>query len=135
MAPEQVANGNYSKKVDLWACGIIMWKLLTGGDHPLYSKGDSQQYFFEKLQHFPMYSYHWKFPSRFSSLARDLFVKLCSYPASERYDARQALKHPWITRTSADEIPLTQKEQLSLYETEAQLRKVARLAFFVSVAK
>jgi serine/threonine protein kinase len=88
MAPEQVSNGNYSKKVDLWACGIIMWKLLTGGDHPLFTKGDSQQSFFEKLQYFPMYSYNWKFPSRFSKLARDLFVKLCSYPASERYDAR-----------------------------------------------
>jgi len=82
-----------------------------------------------------MNSYPWKFPPRFSRLARDFFVKLCSYPASQRYDARQALKHPWITRTSDDEIPLTQKEQLSLYDTETELRKIARLAFFVSVAK
>lgn len=135
MAPEQIANSNYSKKVDIWATGIIMWKLLAGGDHPLYTKGDSQSYFFEKLQYFPMNSYPWKFPPRFSRLARDFFVKLCSYPASQRYDARQALKHPWITRTSDDEIPLTQKEQLSLYDTETELRKIARLAFFVSVAK
>jgi len=37
MAPElSNRTGNYSKKVDIWACGIIMYKLLAGGDHPLY---------------------------------------------------------------------------------------------------
>jgi serine/threonine protein kinase len=25
MAPEQIARSNYSKKVDLWPCGIIMY--------------------------------------------------------------------------------------------------------------
>jgi serine/threonine protein kinase len=40
-------------------------------------------------------------------LAKDFFNKLCSYPPSERYDAKSALKHPWITGNSKDEIPLT----------------------------
>ena len=31
MAPEQVTKKGYSKKVDLWACGIIGYQLLTAG--------------------------------------------------------------------------------------------------------
>lgn len=40
MAPEQVTKKNYSKKVDLWACGIIMYQLLACGQHPCYEKGE-----------------------------------------------------------------------------------------------
>ena len=29
MAPEQVTKGGYSKKIDIWACGIIMYQLLN----------------------------------------------------------------------------------------------------------
>ena len=31
MAPEQAIKQQYSKKVDLWACGIVMYKLLCQG--------------------------------------------------------------------------------------------------------
>lgn len=41
MAPEQVTKQSYAKKVDLWACGIIMYQLLSKGLHPCYVKGDS----------------------------------------------------------------------------------------------
>ena len=38
MAPEVVLNHEYTKSVDIWALGIIMHMLLTGGKHPFYSK-------------------------------------------------------------------------------------------------
>ena len=41
MAPEQINLDNYSKKVDIWPCGIIMYQLLTCGQHPCYKKGES----------------------------------------------------------------------------------------------
>ena len=34
MAPEVALNQEYTKSVDIWALGIIMHKLLTGGEHP-----------------------------------------------------------------------------------------------------
>ena len=37
MAPEQATKKGYSKKVDLWACGIMAFMLLTCGQHPLTS--------------------------------------------------------------------------------------------------
>ena len=37
MAPEVVGatHGKISKSVDIWAVGVIMYHLLSGGDHPL----------------------------------------------------------------------------------------------------
>jgi serine/threonine protein kinase len=51
MAPElsNKTAKTFNNKVDIWACGIIMYKLLTGGDHPLYQKGDTQEIYYDKL--------------------------------------------------------------------------------------
>ena len=76
-----------------------MFRLLSGGEHPLYKKGETEKEYYDRLNNFPSYNnYSWKFPSNFSELAKSFFKKLCIYPSSERYDAKQALNHPWITR-------------------------------------
>ena len=36
MGPELILKKRYSKGVDVFATGIIMYMLLTGGEHPLY---------------------------------------------------------------------------------------------------
>jgi serine/threonine protein kinase len=36
MAPEVALSQAYSKSVDIWSTGIIMFEILTGGKHPLY---------------------------------------------------------------------------------------------------
>jgi len=39
MAPEVLKKkSEYSKSVDMWAIGIIMFEILTGGRHPLYDR-------------------------------------------------------------------------------------------------
>ena len=38
MAPEVAFTKEYSRSVDIWATGIIMYMLISGGDHPLYDK-------------------------------------------------------------------------------------------------
>lgn len=40
-------------------------------------------------------------------LARNLFLNLCQFDSIMRYATFEALKHPWITRNSLDQIPLT----------------------------
>lgn len=38
MAPEVVAGNHneYTRSVDIWATGVIMYEILTGGKHPLF---------------------------------------------------------------------------------------------------
>jgi calcium/calmodulin-dependent protein kinase I len=36
MAPEVAFSQEYTKSVDLWSCGIIMYEILTEGKHPLF---------------------------------------------------------------------------------------------------
>lgn len=36
MAPEVALKKEYSRSVDIWSIGIIMYMLLTGGSHPLF---------------------------------------------------------------------------------------------------
>lgn len=42
---------NYTKSVDIWAIGIIMHMVLTGGKHPVFELGvDNQISFKEKMK-------------------------------------------------------------------------------------
>lgn len=50
MAPEQITSNYYDCSVDVWACGIIMYILCSGGQHPLYLKNMEKRAFFELLK-------------------------------------------------------------------------------------
>ena len=39
MAPEILLFKDYNKSVDLWSVGILMYMLISGGDHPFYNTG------------------------------------------------------------------------------------------------
>lgn len=51
MAPEQIDQKIYTKSVDIWSCGIIMYMLLNNGKHPLYNKGNTSREYTEILKH------------------------------------------------------------------------------------
>jgi hypothetical protein len=75
-----------------------------------------------------------EFPEKsFTPLAKDFFEKLCSYPSSIRYDADRALQHPWITRDTKQEIPMTVNQDLALFDKERKLHRIMRAAYFKSI--
>lgn len=113
MAPEQALGQRYGKRIDLWACGIIMYKMLTG-KHPFYRDGDNEKSYINKIA-----SQELEIPISLSPLANSLFWRLCSKSLTDRYSANQAIKHPWITRNLNEEIPLTQGEEVKLIEADA----------------
>ena len=54
-----------------------------------------------------------------SKLAKNFFEKLISVKMSQRYIAKEALQHPWITRKLQSDIPLHNYHRI---EKESLLR-------------
>lgn len=89
-----------------------MYQLMCMGQHPLYQKEEKYLDYLNKLRNIRQAKSQWEFPPHFSNLAIDFITKMCAYSATERYDTKSALKHPWITREFDAAIPLTQKQQI-----------------------
>ena len=77
MAPEQ--GQNYGKRIDTWACGIIMYSMLAG-HHPFFRNGDNEQSYTKRIS-----SSDLVLEKPLNGLANSLFSHLCSRSLSERY--------------------------------------------------
>lgn len=53
----------------------------------------------------------------------------------ERYNATQALAHPWVSRQKQAEIPITAFEAYKNFDSEDLLRKYLRVVYFASVVR
>ena len=108
MAPEQLVSKKlYSRSVDIFAAGIIMYMLLTGGKHPLYDPSvHNTETYKEQLLAVEKFS----FPNHFPFLTKNLFNRLTHFSVTQRYTVTEALKHPWITRINKTTIPMTFQE-------------------------
>jgi len=102
MAPEQAQGQLYGKRVDMWACGIIMFIMLTGA-HPFSNPGDNEYTYTSKISSLDLRMERQPLEAH----ALSLFQHLCSRTLSERYQAAQAIRHPWITGHLEDPVPLT----------------------------
>jgi len=117
MAPEQIEKKLYFLSVDIWSIGILMFMLLNNGKHPFYIKGESIKDFNKKIQNCKI-----NFYNKVSPMAKHLILKLLEPNPSWRYNASQAIKHPWITRNINDEVPLTFNEILH----KTNIKKIGR---------
>lgn len=104
MAPEQIKNNNYSKGVDIWSVGIILYMMLNKGQNPFYNEGDTREEIIEKITNKKV-DFSEEFP--ISVMGKHLIKKLLNKNPSFRYTARPALAHPWITLNKFDKIPMT----------------------------
>lgn len=115
MAPEQVNRTWYSKPVDIWSCGIILYMLVIG-HHPLLQPDDSIESYISKLPH-P----EWTFPPELNPQVRQLFLHMTNNEPIDRYTADQALRHPWVSRIQS-EIPKTYFEKVTEYNETSRLK-------------
>jgi len=107
-APEIVKDERYSKSVDMWALGCVLYTLLCGFP-PFYD--ESIQVLTEKVAR-GQYTFLSPWWDDISKSAQDLVSHLLTVDPDKRYDIKQFLDHPWIrqsdevTTAAADAPPL-----------------------------
>ena len=129
MGPECLLKSVYSKPIDVFATGIIMHMLLTGGKHPLY---DSPHFNFETYRQNMLKLSKLSFPENLSKLAASMFHGLTAFKLSSRYSATRALEHPWITRLNKTTIPSTLDERIGQVALESNLRTKFGVMLFLA---
>ncbi len=102
MAPEQLENTFYSKIIDIWSIGIILYELLNKGEHPFYIRGITKKN--ELIQNIKKHDLRCKY--NVSIMGENLIRKMLENQPTIRISANDALKHPWITRNILSPIPL-----------------------------
>ena len=91
-APEIVKDERYSKSVDMWALGCVLYTLLCGFP-PFYD--ESIQVLTEKVAR-GQYTFLSPWWDDISKPAQDLVSHLLTVDPEKRYDIKQFLNHPWI---------------------------------------
>lgn len=94
-APEIVKDERYSKSVDMWALGCVLYTLLCGFP-PFYD--ESIQVLTEKVAR-GQYTFLSPWWDDISKSAQDLVSHLLTVNPDKRYTIREFLDHPWIRQT------------------------------------
>ncbi|KKK14360.1 hypothetical protein ARAM_006051 [Aspergillus rambellii] len=97
-APEIVKDERYSKSVDMWALGCVLYTLLCGFP-PFYD--ESIQVLTEKVAR-GQYTFLSPWWDDISKSAQDLISHLLTVDPEKRYTIKQFLAHPWIRETNEE---------------------------------
>ncbi|OEU20524.1 Pkinase-domain-containing protein [Fragilariopsis cylindrus CCMP1102] len=98
LAPEMLQRRNYTKAVDTWALGVIVFVLLCGC---LPFDDDSATVPTDELVRAKFVLRFPRWAKNLSPSAKDLLSHLLDVNPNRRYTAEQALDHPWVTGKSA----------------------------------
>ena len=103
IAPE-IFSQRYTKAVDVWSVGVILYLLLSGGV-PFGGDAQTENDVYTSIQRdkLVMSGRLWE---RISSSARELVQGLLEKDPAKRYTLAQALAHPWVTGDAAPDTPL-----------------------------
>ena len=83
---------NYDSKCDIWSCAVIMYILLSG---EIPFAGDSEEEIIKSIMNKKV-SFDSSFFNNVSEEAKDLIQKCLIYNKSKRYNAKEALDHPFF---------------------------------------
>ncbi|KAK2879457.1 hypothetical protein FQN49_000868 [Arthroderma sp. PD_2] len=97
-APEIVKDERYSKSVDMWALGCVLYTLLCGFP-PFYD--ESIQALTEKVAR-GQYTFLSPWWDEISKSAQDLVSHLLTVDPDKRYTIQEFLAHPWIRQTDEE---------------------------------
>ncbi|CAG9989761.1 unnamed protein product [Clonostachys byssicola] len=104
-APEIVKDERYSKSVDMWALGCVLYTLLCGFP-PFYD--ESIEVLTEKVAK-GQYTFLSPWWDEISKSAQDLISHLLTVDPEKRYTIREFLAHPWVQITGPT--PMEEKKK------------------------
>ncbi|KAL3780997.1 hypothetical protein ACHAWO_007458 [Cyclotella atomus] len=105
LAPEMIQRRDYTKSVDAWALGVIVFVLLCGClpfDDDCQTIPNSPDLRSKFTLRFPRWA------KDLSKSAKDLLNHLLDIDSRRRYTAEQALRHPWVAGDTASKDSLLQ---------------------------
>ncbi|CAK4710677.1 hypothetical protein LEN26_019725 [Aphanomyces euteiches] len=94
LAPEMLRRQSYSKSIDVWALGVIVYVLLCGC---LPFNDDGSKINSDKAARAKFGLRFPRWASGLSESAKDLLRHLLEVDSEKRYTAEQACLHPWVT--------------------------------------
>ena len=134
MAPELIKNVKYTKQIDVWSVGIILYMLLMKGKNPFYNKEDSREIIINKILYNNNIFINEENQS-ISKMGKHLINKLLKKNPLYRYTIRTALEHPWITLNKFDKIPLTIYDEANIDENSEKLKIFLMISIFLFYQK
>ena len=105
LAPEMLQRQEYTRSVDAWALGVIVFVLLCGC---LPFDDDSQIIPTDAMVKTKFQLRFPRWAKDLSPSAKDLLSKLLDIDPRRRYTAEQALNHPWVVGKTASKDSLLQ---------------------------
>lgn len=117
----EVLSRNYTKKCDLWSCGVICYMLLIG--RPPFRGANNARIARAILEgDFPKEG-RWEF---LSSHAQDFVMRLLQRDVGKRMSASAALEHPWLKGGGCTPSPVIGVSVLQSLRTFAQTSHLRR---------
>lgn len=113
VAPEVLSSGNerkYSKNVDLWSSGVLLYVCLAG--FPPFSDELGPPSMREQIIN-AKYAFYSPYFDPIDDLALDFISRLLVKDPAHRYSVDQALAHPWFDTDKRDQLQLSQNVQRS----------------------
>ncbi|OJJ47001.1 hypothetical protein ASPZODRAFT_131922 [Penicilliopsis zonata CBS 506.65] len=123
-APEIVKDERYSKSVDMWALGCVLYTLLCGFP-PFYD--ESIQILTEKVAR-GQYTFLSPWWDDISKSAQDLISHLLTVNPDKRYTIKEFLNHPWIRESAEETEPAADAPPTGSLATAAHQEQVAAAA-------
>lgn len=110
-APEVKRDRAYTKAVDVWSLGVILY-ILIGGYHPFDPDGDASNAELDEAVAKGAFDFDDRNWIGVSDEVKDLICKMICVDAATRLTVDQVLSHPWITHKAIKGKMITAPEKM-----------------------